>query len=156
VNRSIPFPPYRDARERNDESIWWWGCVNKCHGAFCRQSPVSTRRVTLGKEIAEDCVDNRVFNLDEKNRLNKMLAHISYSRAEYISNGKHGWETAKMLALIIDQLEIFFATLAPMKRAWFPTSEYLSDSKTLASKLASDFEYNMCNSCLTDENHTGE
>ena len=65
MNRSVPFPPYRDDRERNDETGLEY-CdlgkdgdsrellrkggdpISKCPGGFCRQSPGSKRRVTMG------------------------------------------------------------------------------------------------------------
>jgi hypothetical protein len=58
-----------------------------------------------------------------------MLAHLSYKRDEFIEKGQHGWEVAKMLKLMLEQLEIFFRTLSSAAaRAWFPTSDWIADS----------------------------
>jgi hypothetical protein len=63
-------------------------------------------------------------------RLNKMLAHLSYKRDDFIAEGNDGWEVAKMLALMLDQVEAFPAMLPPTERNWFPSAAEIADAKT--------------------------
>lgn len=91
----------------------------------------------LGNAEAVDVVDRRNLSRD-KERIDKMLAHLSHSREHFIEARKHGWPVAKMLLEMLEQLEIFLGMLSPEKRAWFPSADEISDSKSRASYLLED------------------
>ena len=86
----------------------------------------------LQEIVPRDVVDPTVLSTD-KQRLDKMLAHLSYSRRLFIDGGTHGWEVARMLALMLSQLEAFCTMLSAAHRNWFPDSEWIAKSKELAA-----------------------
>jgi hypothetical protein len=61
-------------------------------------------------------------------RINKMLAHLSYSRDKYIAAGDYGWKVASMLIVVLEEMQNFFAAIDEERRSWF-----LSVSKIEAS-----------------------
>jgi hypothetical protein len=54
-----------------------------------------------------------------------MLAHVSYSRPDYIELGDHWWDSSAMLILTLVELEKFLARLPKEERPWFPSTESL-------------------------------
>jgi hypothetical protein len=61
-------------------------------------------------------------------RINKMLAHLSYSRDKYIAAGDYGWKVASMIIVVLEEMQNSFAALNEERRSWF-----LSVSKIEAS-----------------------
>jgi hypothetical protein len=88
----------------------------------------------LGRSEVENLGNVEVFARD-KNRIDQMLAHLSYSRDKFIAAGEHGWHVAKMLALMLEELEKFLALLTPNVRQWFPSVETIAESKSCASEF---------------------
>jgi hypothetical protein len=83
----------------------------------------------LGEPKARDVADGIVLSKDKK-RLDKMLAHLSYSRKTYVEAQDYGWPTAEMELALLDQLEVFFGKLSPERREWFPPAEKLATERT--------------------------
>jgi hypothetical protein len=73
---------------------------------------------SLKETTALDHGDLKLLSVD-KDRIDKMLAHLSYSRGRFIATGQKGWEVAKMLKLMLGQLQVFLAKLPPTERSWF-------------------------------------
>jgi hypothetical protein len=88
----------------------------------------------LGKSKAADVVDNRGFKPD-KERLDKMLAHLSYARKSFIETGNHAWPVARMSIEILEHLEAFLGLLNSEIRSWFPSNEEISNRKSRASSF---------------------
>ncbi len=74
----------------------------------------------LGIDDASDVGDPAKFTRDDGKRLDKMLAHVTYSRADYIKAGNHWWDKTAMLTLTLSELQKFFLRLSATQRAWFP------------------------------------
>lgn len=68
-------------------------------------------------------------------RLNKMLAHLSYTREPLIQAGKHAWPVARMTVVMLEQLKVFLDQLSPEMRPWFPSDEQIFNRKSQASSL---------------------
>ena len=79
----------------------------------------------LGKP-PQDIADASEISSD-KERLDRMLAHLSYSRAAYT------WEVRKMALAMLDQVRIFIARLPEERKGWFPDSTVLSQGYSLIS-----------------------
>jgi hypothetical protein len=58
----------------------------------------------LGESEARDVGDPIVLARHKK-RLDKMLAHLSYSRKTYVEAQDYGWPTAEMELELLDQLD---------------------------------------------------
>lgn len=80
----------------------------------------------LGKGDGTDVGDRHKLNAG-KERLDKMLAHVSYSRLDYIEAGDHWWDSSAMLILILTELQKFLVRLPEQHRAWFPPAESLNE-----------------------------
>ena len=85
----------------------------------------------LGESEARDIGAAAALSKDKK-RLDKMLAHLSYSRKTYVEAQDYGWHTAEMEITLLDQLEVFFGLLSPTRRAWFPPAVALSKERARA------------------------
>lgn len=78
--------------------------------------------------LAEDFIDDSTqwqppsktgYIWDEKERLDKALAHISYARIDYhLSNNKQ-WNIGEIMLQLAEVWEKFWHALPPEKRAWF-------------------------------------
>ena len=80
--------------------------------------------------MAQNMADPAVLGRD-RTRINKMLAHISYKRAEYKRRGEDRWFVQTMCHEMLKGLEGFMARLAevaPHRRGWFFRSEFLERS----------------------------
>ena len=55
----------------------------------------------------------------DQERINKMLAHLSYSRDKYIAAGDHKWMFARMLVVVLEEMQVFFGQLSKERRNWF-------------------------------------
>jgi hypothetical protein len=64
----------------------------------------------------------------EKERLDRALAHFSYSRLRYQKEEIRDWPFPKMALKIKKELEDFIAELPPRRRAMFGRSEYILQS----------------------------
>lgn len=84
-----------------------------------------------------DVADARKLSTD-KRRLDKMLAHLSYSREPFIEAREDAWPVARMSIEILEQLEIFLSLLSPEMRSWFPSNEQISDGKSRAFSCLDD------------------
>jgi len=62
--------------------------------------------------------DRRSLERD-KERINKLLTHISYARAAYESSGDKKWPHQEMEARIDRAMEEFLARLGAERRGWF-------------------------------------
>jgi hypothetical protein len=91
----------------------------------------------LGQSEAIDVVDKNTLARD-KERLDKMLAHLSYTRDPFIEARKHDWPVARMSVEILEQLEVFLDLLSPEMRSWFPSNEQILDRKFQASSFLED------------------
>jgi hypothetical protein len=80
----------------------------------------------LGMYDGSDVGDPDKLKVD-KERLDKMLPHLTYSRPDYIEGGDHGWDSSAMLILIYSELQKFLVRLSEEQRAWFPTAESLNE-----------------------------
>jgi hypothetical protein len=60
----------------------------------------------------------RTLSVDQV-RINKMLAHLSYSRDKYIAAGDHKWMFARMLVVVLEGMQAFFGQLSKERRDWF-------------------------------------
>jgi hypothetical protein len=80
----------------------------------------------IGMYDGSDVADRDKLNVD-KERLDKMLAHVSYSRPDYIEAGDHGWDSSVMLILILSELRKFLVRLPEQQRPWFPAGESLNE-----------------------------
>lgn len=89
----------------------------------------------LGSGELSDVGDSATIG-QHKDRLDKMLAHLSYTRETYIEAKDYGWQTAQMTVVLLDQLEMFLAKLPADRRDWFPVAERISSHKAAASALA--------------------
>jgi hypothetical protein len=83
------------------------------------------------KSQAVDVADTRTLSRD-KPRLDKMLAHLSYSREPFIQAREDAWPVAHMSIEILEQLEIFLGLLSPEMRSWFPSDEQISNRRSEA------------------------
>lgn len=73
----------------------------------------------------------------EKMRLDKMLAHLSYKRPQYITDGNFTWPSALMTKMIIEDLMKFVDLLPNPSKNWFPSSRVLSGYRAQADTLLS-------------------
>lgn len=80
----------------------------------------------LGMYDGSDVGDRDKLNVD-KERLDKMSAHVSYSRSDFIEAGDDGWDSSVMLILMLSELQKFLVRLPEQQRAWFPTAESLAE-----------------------------
>jgi hypothetical protein len=71
-------------------------------------------------EPAEKNLGNARRLAGDKVRLDKMLAHLSYSRDRYIETGEHMWHSPEMLITMMEELGGFLDLLSKERRAWFP------------------------------------
>jgi hypothetical protein len=61
----------------------------------------------------------------DKTRLDKMLAHVTYSRSSYVEASDYSWNIPGMLIVMFDELQKFLALFPPEQLAWFPSTEAL-------------------------------
>jgi hypothetical protein len=66
-----------------------------------------------------------------------MLAHLSYSRDEFIAAGNAGWPVAQMTVALLKQFEVFLAQLPPQAAEMFPGAADLAAHRVLFEGLAS-------------------
>ena len=59
--------------------------------------------------------DWKECSANERHRVNKLLAHISYSRPQL----DHNWPVAYMVAVIRNSFAAFVSTLPPERKEWF-------------------------------------
>ena len=86
----------------------------------------------LGRYDGSDVGDKNKLNVD-KERLDKMLAHLSYSRADYIEAGDYGWDSSRMLILVVEELQKFLGQLTGQERGWFPEDKQLREAQDRAT-----------------------
>jgi hypothetical protein len=91
----------------------------------------------LGKPEAADVGDKKTLEV-LKERLDKMLAHLSYTREVFIEAREHAWPVARMSVELLEQLEIFLGQLSPERRSWFPSNEQISNRKSEALSFLND------------------
>ena len=59
------------------------------------------------------------YLIDNKDRLDKQLAHISSKRIEYERKGQSDWEVGVMHGEIVNSFRIFIKNLPDDKKGWF-------------------------------------
>jgi hypothetical protein len=74
----------------------------------------------LGKDTATDLGDSIKLG-DHQERLNKMLAHLSYSRNDYIQASDYAWNIGGMSVVILSELQRFLTLLPEGQATWFPS-----------------------------------
>ena len=89
----------------------------------------------LGRTVATDVGDAVILSAG-KQRLDRMLAHLSYSREKYIAAGDGGWRVAQMTVDLLKQLEAFLAQLPPQTAGMFPRADYLSAHRMVFERSA--------------------
>lgn len=72
----------------------------------------------LGKTVQEDIGDRSLLGHD-KTRIDRLLAHISYSRENYVARGEKEWNPAEMLEILRREMAKFFGQLSAERCAWF-------------------------------------
>jgi hypothetical protein len=72
----------------------------------------------LGEPVARDVVLSSPF-LKDKKRLDKMLAHLSYSRETHIQAGEDGWLALDMKNQVFSEHRKFLASLPADRAGWF-------------------------------------
>ena len=93
--------------------------------------------------IASDFLNERkgrdlgdwTFLQEHKGKLDKMLAHITYARAVYITSSQNQWDFGGMQELMLTELEYFFSMLPANVRTWFKDSEWMQNSVDRARVL---------------------
>ena len=86
----------------------------------------------LLRELKARDVGDVVVLSKDKERLDKMLAHLSYTRRGFIEAQNYGWHTADMELALISQLEVFLGLLTPPMRVWFMPTEEIVKAKRAA------------------------
>ena len=104
----------------------------------------------LDKTLARDLADSDLLSVDRE-RLNKMLAHLSYSRRKYIQLGTHAWDVLAMLRVMLDQFEAFLVKLPPARRAWFPEQDWFAEARGNMDSLLKSLIADAGPSAETDE-----
>src|SRR5262249_8965729 len=103
---------------------------------LCPRAPVKDDDIVgtdfLREDQSRDIGDWNVLGLD-KERLDKMLAHLTYSRQEYIEEAKDRWPVPRMLRLMLEQIQTFLNMLSSNERAWFPDAEWIASKVSLAT-----------------------
>ena len=72
----------------------------------------------------------------DKQLLDRMLAHLSYSREEYITGGRGGWRIAEMAVLLFDEFDRFLVRVPPRMTPWLPSQAQIAEWR---SKLKERF-----------------
>lgn len=72
----------------------------------------------LGSTSAQDIVDPGELKAD-LTRINKLLAHLSYTRVKYEQAGEKEWKHERMVSSIQVGLRVFFERLPAERHAWF-------------------------------------
>jgi hypothetical protein len=72
----------------------------------------------LGSPKAEDQANPKVLGR-RKRKIDKLLAHISYSREGYVRRGAKSWPGPRMLGDVRAALRQFLDRLPPERRDWF-------------------------------------
>lgn len=72
----------------------------------------------MDNSIPEDVGDPGELGGD-KDRIDKLLAHISYERARYEATGEKSWNPDAMARRIQKGMAKFFLRLSPERREWF-------------------------------------
>ena len=72
----------------------------------------------FGATEAADVVPSAPFE-EEKQRIDKMLAHISYRRDRYILDGQDDWTVHDLASLMLAQIDIFLSSLPATRAEWF-------------------------------------
>jgi|HubBroStandDraft_6_1064221.scaffolds.fasta_scaffold492565_2 hypothetical protein len=88
----------------------------------------------LDEPKERDLGDAKALSLD-KQRLNKMLAHLSYSRNNYIRAGDHRWKTASMFTIAVEQMRGFLDLISEERRDWFRSTAKIKDYLSTARSL---------------------
>lgn len=72
----------------------------------------------------------------DKDRIDKMLAHISYDRDDYIAKGNGAWAVARIAATVLRQFDLFLASLPHRIARHFPARALLEDHRTAFEWIA--------------------
>lgn len=75
------------------------------------------------------------LSADGLKRLQRMLAHLTYSRSGYISADDYDWKTSEMLMVMLEELQGFVTTLPCKKTSWFPPVSFLAEQQRRAKVL---------------------
>jgi hypothetical protein len=90
----------------------------------------------LGKPTWEDVGDKTKIG-DDKQRLDQMLAHLSYNRLnEFKAKGNTYWYTARMAVAMLKEVYSFLAALPTYMKFWFPDQDTLAKERALMEAQA--------------------
>jgi hypothetical protein len=95
----------------------------------------SLQRVYESDVLASDFLDmeeqadqgDPVVLGQDKDRLNALLAHISYDREKYRHAGDKEWDVLRMRDEMVQYLKVFLWKVVPVRRAWFLKSQFLAE-----------------------------
>jgi len=119
---SPPTLPPEDLRNMALESFLLH--FRNLRASLCPSLQNTTDDDVCASDFLDEPVEKDLGNADrfavDKVRLDRMLAHLSYSRDQYIETGEHMWHTSEMLITMIEELRGFVDLLSKERRAWFP------------------------------------
>ena len=104
----------------------------------------------LGKPKATDEGDPEKLEGNHQ-RLDRMLAHISYSRSDYIEQGDYGWDTSEMLIDIASELQKFVLRLSDEQRSWLTAVKQLEEARVRAHYEITNRRGTVSNSTVTSK-----
>ena len=85
----------------------------------------------LGLSTETDIGDTIKLGID-KTRLDRMLAHVSYTRDDYIEASDYLWNIGSLSIVMLEQLLAFVLLLPIDRRDWFPNEEQLTKYRSEA------------------------
>jgi hypothetical protein len=84
----------------------------------------------LHKPDPEDVADPNNIG-DDKERLDQMLAHLTYNRRKvYIASGNITWNVGKMAVAMLQELEDFLTRIPHRMKPWFIDHTVIAERKT--------------------------
>jgi hypothetical protein len=66
----------------------------------------------------------------DKERLDQMLAYLTYHRHRYIEAGKDRWDAPEMASDILAEFDVFLAKLNPEMGSWFGSRSHLAQERS--------------------------
>jgi hypothetical protein len=92
----------------------------------------------VGLGHKDDAINSARFPMDEATSLNKMLAHLSYSRPTYIAGGLYDWHVPRRTLDVLNGFKEFLAKLDPGTRKWPPVEAEIDDRLQRLAGFAKD------------------
>jgi hypothetical protein len=91
----------------------------------------------LGELVPRD-IGSAAKLSEDKDRLDRMLAHLTYHRDQYIAAGEDRWLAARMGSDALAEFEAFLSSpnLKPKIASWFPSRSQLAQERSRLASLA--------------------